>query len=143
MANLSIPAASVVPNILSTTQHYQPGTLVAGEAIAAGEFVCLLAADGKAYKADADDVDKRNVLGMAGNSAAAAGQRVDVISLAATCEIGAHGIAVGVPYYLAATAGKICPYGDLASGALPILCAFTNTATAIQIVLASAGAAKP
>lgn len=140
MAALTIGV--VVPNALSTTVHYNP-PIIAGEAIAVGALVCLLAADGKAYKSDSDDADKRNIIGMAGNSALAAGQRVDVITQAATCEIGTHGIAVGTPYFAGATAGQMVPYADLASGALPVLCAYINTATAIQIVLATALAPKP
>lgn len=143
MANLSITPSNVVPGATAATVHYNPPNLVAGEAIAAGEVVCLLASDGKAYKADANDADKRNVIGIAGNSAAAAGQRVDVISQAAALPIGTHGVAVGIPYFLSATAGKLCPLADLASGDLPVLCAYITSSTELQVVLAAALAAKP
>lgn len=143
MANIVISPSDVVPSPASTTVHLQPTATICGEAISAGETVCLLAADSKYYKADADDTAKRDVKGIAGNSTAAAGQRVDIITSAPALEVGAHGQAVGIPLFQSATPGKLCPYADLSSGALPVLIAYANTATALQIVLATATAPKP
>lgn len=145
MADLSITPSNVVPSPLATTVRYQPPSpnTVVGEAIAAGETVCLLAADSKLYKADANDTAKQDVKGIAGNSAVAAGQRVDVIAEAAVLEIGTHGLAVGTPMFQSSTAGKLCPLADLGSGALPVLMAYATTATALQIILAEALNPKP
>lgn len=143
MADVTIPAASVVPSPLSTTVHLQPSNSIAGEAIAAGQTVCLLAADGKYYKSDANDTAKQDVKGIAGNSAAVAGQRVDIIIQTPALEIGTHGVAVGTPLFASNTAGGICPLADLGTGSLPVLVAYSATATALQIVLATALNPKP
>lgn len=143
MADVTITPTNVVPSPLATTQHLQPSTGICGEAISAGQVVCLLTADSKLYKADANDADKRNVQGIAGNSAVVAGQRVDVITVAPALEVGTHGVVVGTPLFLSNTPGGICPLADLGSTSLPVLIAYSNTATALQIVLAAATAPKP
>ena len=143
MANVTINPTDVVPDSAATTVHLQPANIVAGEAISAGEVVCLLAADSKYYKADANDALLQDVKGFAGNSPQAAGQRLDIITQTPSIEIGTHGVAVATPLFLSNTAGKICPLADLTSGSLPILLAFPVTATAIQIVIAVAGEPKP
>lgn len=138
MANVTINPTDVIPDSAASTVHQQPANIVAGEAIAAGEIVCLLAADGFYYKADANSVTLQNVKGMAGNSPVAAGQRLDIITQTPAIEIGAHAVAVGTPLFVSNTPGKLCPLADLTSGSLPILVAYTVTATAIQIVIATA-----
>lgn len=143
MADLSITASAVVPSPLNTTVHVQPASTLAGEALSAGDILCLLDADSKYYKADANDTAKRDVRGIAGNSAAAAAQRVDVISQSPALTIGTHGIAVGTPLFLSNTSGKLCPLADLTTGSLPVLVAYTESATTLQIVLAAATAPKP
>lgn len=143
MADITITPTNVVPSPTATTIHFQPPSTIAGEAITAGETVCLLAADSKYYKADANNTDKRDVKGIAGNSAVVAGQRVDIITQTPALEVGAHGVAVGVPVFQSATPGKMCPFADLASGDLAILVAYAVSATALQIVVAPSTTAKP
>lgn len=143
MADITITPSNVVPSSTATTIHLQPANTIVGEAINAGETVCLLAADGRYWKADANDTLKQNVKGIAGNSAVAAGQRIDIIQATPAMEVGAHGVAVGIPLYQSATPGKLCPYADLSSGALPVLMAFAATATALTIVIATALQPKP
>lgn len=143
MANVTINPTDVVPDSAATTVHQQPASIIAGEAISAGEVVCLLAADSRYYKADANVSTLRDVKGFAGNSPAAAGQRLDIITQAPSLEIGTHSVAVGTPLFLSNTPGKICPLADLTSGSLPVLLAYPVTATAIQIVIAVAGAPIP
>lgn len=143
MADVTITPANVVPSPLATTTHLQPANTIVGETIAAGETICLLAADSKYYKADANDADKRDVKGIAGNSAVAIGQRVDIITEAPALEVGTHGQAVGTPLFLSATPGKLCPYADLSTGALPVLMAYAATTTTLQIILAQALTPKP
>lgn len=143
MADVTITATNVVPPNASTTIRATPSNVICGEAIAAGETVCLLAADSKYYRGDANDADKRNIKGIAGNSAVVAGQRIDVITQSPALEIGTHGQAVGTPLFQSPTPGKLCPYGDLSTGALPVLMAYASTATAIQVLLATATTPKP
>lgn len=138
MADVTITPSNVVPPTANTTTHYQPQTVVAGEAISAGAVVCLLAADGKVYNADANDTTKQNVLGIAGNSAVAAGQRVDIITQSPALAVGAHGVTVGTPLFLSMNPGKLCPFTDLTSTALPIHVAYSASTTTLQIIIAAA-----
>lgn len=140
MANVTIAAASVVPPTASTTTRIR-GT--AGEAVAAGETVSRLNADGLYYKADANDTDKHIVAGIAGCSAAVAGQVLDVVTGSPALVVGTHGVTVGTPLFQSSTAGKICPLADLASGDFPTLLAWAITSTAFQFDISSCSAVKP
>lgn len=142
MADVTITPANVVPSPLATTTHLQPANTIAGEAINAGETVCLLAADGKYYKADANDTAKQDIKGFAGNSAVAAGQRVDIITASPALTVGTHGVTVGTALFQSNTAGKICPSADLGTGALAVLMAYAVTNTALQISLSASLAPK-
>lgn len=143
MANVTIAAASVVPPTTSSTTHVTPASTIAGEAIAAGETVAKLTADGRYYRADTDDTTKNDVEGFAGNSAAVAGQRIDIINASPALEVGTHGVAVGTALFQSATPGKICPLADLTTGAFPTLVAYTASATTLQVVIAKSANAKP
>lgn len=140
MANVTITAASVIPPTASSTTRIAG---IAGEAIAAGETVCRLDADGLYYRADANDSTHHLVAGIAGNSAAAAGQKLDVVTGSPTLVVGTHGITVGTPLFQSATPGKICPLADLASGDWPTLVAWAVSATAFQFDISSSSAVKP
>lgn len=141
--NVTITPANVVPPTANTTLHLQPANTIAGEAIAAGQTVAQLAADKRYYKADTDNPDKKAVEGFAGNSAAAAGQRIDIITASPALEVGAHGVAVGTPLFQSATAGSICPLADLTTGAYPTLVAYAASATTLQVVIAQSANPKP
>lgn len=143
MADVTITPANVVPPNANTTVRLAPATYITGEAIPAGSVVCLLASDSKLYLADGNVALKRDVKGFAGNSAVAAGQRVDIITGCPALEVGAHSVTVGTPLYLSNTPGKICPFADLTTGSLPVLVAYATTATALQVVISAATAPIP
>jgi len=77
---------------------------VAGEALATGQVVCLKDADGKAYKADANDTALRPSLGIVGK-AAASGESVEIIVLGVLS--GWTSQSEGVNVYLSETAGAV------------------------------------
>lgn len=136
MADVTITPANVVPPTTNTTAHYQPFTVVAGEAINAGAVVCL-GSDGKIYNAISSDTTKQAVIGIAGNSAVAAGQRVDIITASPALAVGTHGVAVGTPLYSSTNSGKMCPFGDLSGTDLPTLVAYAATTTTLQVIIAA------
>jgi hypothetical protein len=138
MADIIITPTNVVPPTGNATERLSPATFIAGVALLAGEVVCLDETDNKLYHADANNAARRDVKGFAGNSAVAAGQRLDVITKCPALVVGAHGVTVGTPLFLSNTAGKICPLADLGSGSLPVLVAFAQSATALEVSIAPA-----
>ena len=142
MADLVIDPADVVPPSGNATTYVQPIQTACGEPVAAGDVLCQLASDGLYYLADANDPLKRVIVGVAGCSAEAAGQRIQIISVCRALVIGAHGLTVGDALFLSNTPGKICPFADLTAGSLPILIGFVASATAIQIAITAAAVAK-
>lgn len=80
-----------------------PAILVAGEAISLGELVCIKAADGLAYKSDANDVTLMPVVGFAGEDAAL-GAPVEVITLGKIA--GFTALTKGGAVYASETAGE-------------------------------------
>ena len=143
MADVTITPANVVPATQNT--RYQGGSnFVTGEAIAAGEGVCIFADAGvqKYYKADANNADRVNYIGVAGNSAPAGGQRLDVVSaatFAAPFVVGTHGVALGTPLFVSNNAGKFCPYADLTAGSFVILAGWAATTTGLQLTSEAKG----
>lgn len=122
-ADLSITASSVVPSAQANKAN---GT--AGDTIAAGETVFQDATDGNKFKkADGNDSTKMPVYGMAINSASN-GQPITVLLSDPNLTIGSHGQALGTPFFQSATAGKVCPLADVATG---------NQTTAILVILTS------
>lgn len=108
MADLSITATSVVPGAGAVSV-----TKTGGETILAGEAVYVKAADGKAWKAQADGtVEEGTVAGVALNGASA-GQPVQY-QASGPMTIGATTVKT-TTYMLSALAGKICPQADLVS----------------------------
>lgn len=89
---LAIAAAAYAANgTFTTNKHWKAKwerfSATAGEAISLGDPLALNRYSGEAYKADADDADRRPAVGFAGNSASAAG----------TVEIVRRGILSGMP----------------------------------------------
>ena len=78
--------------------------LVAGEALTANDAVYLNTGDGKAYKADADDVNKLNFIGFA-NETVSLGANVNIVHSGQMS--GFSGLTIGADYYLSTTAGAI------------------------------------
>ena len=138
MANLSITANSVVPS----TSAVKLNGGKAGEAIAAGELVYLTSTSNTYSLADANDNTKLPVAGIAGNSAGT-GQALQVIVSDPSLTIGTHGVALGTPYFLSATAGKACPLADLTTGDYTTAVFITKTTTTVSFGILAGGAAIP
>jgi hypothetical protein len=101
VAAISITASSVLASTSARKDTY-----ISAAAISAGQAVYLLA-DGTVGLADADGASPLyTVLGIAANSAPAAGQPVEVATYDSQFGIGGT-IANGVPVFLSATAGGI------------------------------------
>ena len=90
---MSNPYKSDTPNL----------SLTAGEAITAGDLLCI-ASDGKAYLADADDATRRPAVGFAEVDVAIT-LEAEVKGQGKMCE--ASGLTMGAPIYLSTTAGAV------------------------------------
>lgn len=66
-------------------QTYERFAAMAGETLVTGDVVCIAAADGKAYKADADNSSRRPAVGIVGKGGATS----------ATIEVVTRGIVTG------------------------------------------------
>ena len=108
MANLALTPANVVPS-----GNANPQRANAGVAIAAGDIV-YKDGNGKLQLSDADGAAAAQaVQGMAVNSGGV-GQPVNYVTEDDDIDVG---VAVeGEPYFLSATAGKMCVAGDLVPG---------------------------
>jgi predicted transcriptional regulator len=134
MADLSITTSEVQPGTASTP------TLVAGEAIDAGEVIYKKAADGEAYLADADAEASAEAIGIAVCSAAA-GQKV-AYQKTGTVTIGSSAsVAQGQVYVVSGTAGKIAPEGDLATDDYVTILGVGNDADGIDLDINATGIA--
>lgn len=106
MADLSITAANVAAGTGARVEHGY-----AGEAITEGQALYKDASDGyRLKKASNSTLAQSQVVGIALNSPAAAGQPVAYQS-EGTIAIGATGVS-GVIYMVSATAGGIAPAAD-------------------------------
>lgn len=101
-------------------------TVVAGEALSARDALYIDAADGKAYKCDADVLTKMNFVGFAQEAA----------SISANVNVVNHGImggfsslTINAPYYISGTAGAITTTAPANVGIVGI----ALTATTIKI----------
>lgn len=111
MTALAITAAQVLP---STGVQNEDGT--AGDAIAAGDLIFLSPTTGTYKLFDANDSTLNTEHPRIALNSAAAGQRVSSTAQG-TVTLGAGAAPVrGTVYVASATAGKICPAADLASG---------------------------
>lgn len=136
MADLTITAANVVKSSAA-----QLVSCVFGETVAAGELV-YQHTDGKIYKADTDDANKKAVIGIAACSGSL-GQPGYYIAEDPDLAIGTHGAALGTILVASGTAGKICPAADLAAGDYTAAVGIAKTATTIQFRILTAGVAIP
>lgn len=113
MAAINVTAGEVV-------QSTDPSRLsrgVGGEDLAIGDFVYRKSSDGRMYKADADALESSQASHVVVSENAAAGQPVELQDLDGPLTVGATAaLAVGEPYFVHTTAGKIGPRGDLAAG---------------------------
>ncbi len=137
MADLTITAANVKKGASAKTEEG-----LGAVALTAGLAVYKEAATSKFRPTDADSAtpEARAVYGVTLN-ACAADQPV-VVHKKGRLAIGAT-VAVATPYFASATAGGICPVGDLASGMYPTLIGFAVSTTEIDVNIVAAGVAKP
>jgi hypothetical protein len=106
MADITVTAASVL-----YTSGPQ-GTKLAGETITAGQALYVKASDGRVWKAQADGTSaEATVVGIALNGGVA-GQTITYAGDTAVLNIGGT-TAQAVVYALSATAGGVCPVGDI------------------------------
>jgi len=111
MADLSITATSVVT--VSGTVIKK----VAGETIVAGDAVYVKAADGKAWKMQADGTSEESGVGVDFGIAlngGSAGQPI-LFQVDGSVTLGGSTTAKTTSYMVSAAAGKICPQADLIS----------------------------
>lgn len=134
MADLTITAANVVIGSGAVIEH---GT--AGAAITAGEVVYKDASTSQYLLADCDSATTgaRSPRGIALNDAAD-GQPLTIIK-SGDVTIGAT-LTPGLAYYLSATAGGICPYGDLLSGDYVVFLGLAESASVLAVNIHESGA---
>lgn len=128
MADLSITAGDVVPSSAASKNNYK-----AGAAISGGDIVYLdTSTNPNTIKlADGNDPTKLPVLGIATNTAGI-GQQVLVVSSDANLTIGTHSLGLGIPMFLSATPGKVCPLADVSTGNQTTCVMVTNTTTTVS-----------
>jgi hypothetical protein len=132
MADYAITAANVQYGSTAT------GTLVAGEALAAGDIIYRKASDGKAYKADANAAGADAALGMCVNSAAA-GQPVSYVT-SGEVEVGAAVFTgAGKPVILSGTAGKMADVGDAVAGWKLVLLGWSTGTSKLKLNIVQTG----
>lgn len=140
MADVTVTAASVLGG--AGDKDYLG---VAGEAITAGMLVykdtTAGATTGLYLKSDANAAGKKQIDGVALNSALAANQPL-VVQRSGVYTVGGT-VTVGGVYVLSATAGGIAPVADLASGLTTCIFGVGLTASTLQIAIHNSGAAVP
>lgn len=102
---LALGVVNISPAMAYTvTNQWVRFSLVAGEALTQGDLVAIKAADGKAYKADADDATLRPAVGIIG-SGGASGVQVEAVVTGRVS--GFTGLTPGALAYLSGTAGAV------------------------------------
>lgn len=138
MADLTLTAASVVAASSPTTKT-KVGLY--GATITQGMPVYYDSSDGKWKIADSNaSVTTAAAVGIA-LTAGSDGQQ-GIIQTEGDITIGAT-VAVGSIYVVSATAGKICPYGDLASGHYTCVLGIAISTTVIRLGILAGGVAIP
>jgi len=114
MAAITITPASVLPSETApVTATFNPFAVVAGETLAAGDWVYKKTADLKYWKADNSTAEKSAVAGMCA-CGAAAGQRFVLIQRDTNLPIG-NVLVQGRIYAISSTAGKMIEISEVAS----------------------------
>lgn len=134
MADLAITDTAVIPGGSELK-------ITAGEAIVAGTPIYKKAADKRAWKADANvSAATAECIGFA-TSNAAAGQTLNYQKdgdLTMNAVLTAGGI-----YILSATAGKVCPVADLASGSYVTTLGTAKSTTVLTLGIVVSGVQVP
>lgn len=127
MSNLAITSTDVIP----VTTNYDNKIVASGVTIVAGE-VCTLDSNGKVVKADngasTTAGDNEIFLALSGGTA---GQIVTLLRNNSTVTVSAV-LTAGTPYYLSATAGKICPHADLVSTNIVVQLGYAISTTSFK-----------
>ncbi len=136
MANLSITPANV--KIISASL-FNGG--IGGETLTQGQVIYFVG--GKAYKSDANDGanNKSLVEGIVIQPCAADGTVIYALP-GAIIDLGAT-LTVGLPLFLSATAGAICPYTDLVSTDYVTFHGIPKTASQFLFDPVASGIQKP
>lgn len=138
MANLTITAANV-----GVGSSVRVRTVQVGEAVSHAQPLYLNAADNKYYRADANAslaVAAASAISL--SSASTDGYVVIVETENALVNLGST-LVVGETYVVSATAGAICPIGDLTTGAYPCILGVATTSTLLKLNIFASGVAKP
>lgn len=136
MADLSITAASVISQGGARVDRQG----LAGATIAAGDMVYKDPSSGQYLLADDDSATAAAKIptGIALNGAAA-GQPL-AVHKNGDIVIGAA-LTPGTAYYLSNTAGKICPFADLATPESPVFIGIARSASVLRVNITSSGVA--
>jgi hypothetical protein len=132
MADLSITAASVVAGSNATIDR----SGLAGVTITAGQTVYWDTASSRWKLADNNGSGTRAPGGIALNGASS-GQPL-AVQTSGDITIGAT-LTAGTAYYLSATAGGICPVGDLSSGDDVALLGVAKSTTVLRLGIIAPG----
>lgn len=131
MADLVITPA----NVLKAANPVTRPSLIAFEAIEAGEVLMKRSADNKVALADANVDSLDEIFGVALNDAAVS-QPVEVqIGGVITLGVGAQ----GVPYFLSNTPGKIAPIADVTGSGTRVAGLGIGNGTGINLQLQNSG----
>lgn len=113
MANVAITPANFQPSTRGLSAKVS-GT--SAEAFDTGDVLSLDTASNKLYKAQSDGSNARkNPVGFAGCSCPGDNLPCFYIPIDPDLDLGGT-VVEGTPYFVSATAGKICPYDDLEAG---------------------------
>lgn len=135
MADLSQTPANVKSGTNAVTS-----LVTAGEAITQGQPVYLSTADGKWYKADANDSAKYNATGVALTPASTNEQFV--VQTGGQMNLGAT-LTTGSVYVVSATAGAIAPVADITTGWYPCIVGISISTSVVLLVFKAGTAARP
>lgn len=137
MANLTITAANV-----GVGSSVRVRTVPVGEAITHAQPL-YLHTDNKYYRADANaSAAAAAATAISITSSSADGHVVVVETENALVNLGST-LVVGETYVVSATAGAICPIGDLTTGAYPCILGVATTSTLLKLNIFASGVAKP
>jgi hypothetical protein len=126
MSNLAITAGDVVQSSAASKLNGK-----AGEAISAGEIVYL---DGQPTVTNCRTETTQPSFPQSALLAIRQelGSRFKFVTKDENLTIGTHGLRLGIPMFLSATAGKVCPLADVSTGNQTTCVMVTNTSTTVS-----------
>ena len=130
-----MPAINITSVTPDTDAEFVVGQ--AGEAISLGKAVCFNKTDGKYYLADADNTNRRDVVGI---SVVTAGLNSQVVVQTGGQMTINGGATAGTIYVAGATPGDVNPAADLAAGWMTCIIAVGVNATKLKVLPIKTGA---